>query len=312
MNRNLDDIMRINGTKYSDSYKDEYLEELVDNYNELNEDKTISNFKLLSKTVDAVSCIIDGTFKKILVKETEGKTIISTELNSIKNGSLMEFYNKDREKEYYLVTGKLVDKEDYIEAEVKLCNQMINLKNIKSPIPCIFKYNTSDTEGVQILEYKGLAEIIVKKTDETKNIKLKHRFIFNNSKEEIFEVLDINATEYSGLYVYLVQKTEYMNEDDLVNNIGYSPKNEGETNNNSGSIPIIIGSDKITFGNQETYSINETGVIFSLTDTLSANIISQNGSSCIIESQTKNYKKNTIVAKKNDVVITRKNIIITI
>jgi len=310
MNRSLDDIMKMNNTYEVLDFDRHHLSELVNNYNELRE-KTVSKFALISNTVDGIDAKIDGIDKKILIEEKDSKVVVLSELNSIKNGSLIEFYNKDNEEEHYLVTGRIIDKIDYLQAEVKLCNQIINLKGVACAIPCVFEYYDKEIDEGKISEYSSFARIKVKKTNETKNIKLKTRFIFNHSKEEIFEVVDINATEFSGLYEYLVLKVPFMEGDDLVNNIGYSYENSNSIslpNESEEKIPIIYGKDTIKIGTQEVYFINDEGINFELIDNSSAEIISQDGTSCTIVG--KKFKKNTIIASRDNIILTRKNILI--
>lgn len=317
MNRSLIDIMKMNGCLFSSGEKEDYIDELADNYDELR-DKTVSNFTLMSKTSNGINAIVDGVFRKILMLEKEDRVVINSALETVVNGSMIQLFNKDRQKEYYLLTGRIIDKVDYVEAQVKLCNQTINMKNWESPIPCVFDFTTGITgvEGVQIQDYTATAKLYVQKNEFTEKIDLRTRFIFNHSKNDIYKVTDIDSAENTGFYTISLEKTKYQNEDDLENNVGFSGDFDDSNNGSSDGgneeiIPMISGSDKIIIGSQETYTINVEDVVFSLDDNSSAKILSQDGSSCLVESIGTSYKKNSIIATKDGNIIAKKNIIIS-
>lgn len=322
MNRDLFDIMKMNGILFTFGEKEDYIDELVDNYDELR-DKTVSNFTLMSKTSNGINALVDGVFRKILMTEKEERVIISSALNTLVNGSMVEMFNKDRQKEYYLITGRIIDKLDYVEAQAKLCNQTVNMKGWEKPVPCVFDFTTglSGIDGVQVKEYTATAKLYIQKNTLTENINLKTRFIFNNSKMDIYKVIDIDSTENKGVYVIALEKSVYQSEDDLENNIGFSgdfddsnnnSSTDNDLNDNDNIIPIISGADKISIGGQETYTINKNNVVFSLSDNSSAEILFQDGTSCIIKSLAKAYRKNSIIAERDGVIIAKKNIIISI
>lgn len=318
MNRDLFDIMKMNGSLFSLGEKEDYIEELVDTFDELR-NNTISNFTLMSKTSSGIKAIIDGVFREILMTEKEERVIVSTGLETVVNGSIIQIFNKDRQKEYYLAIGRVIDKLDYVEIQVKLCNQTINMKGWDNPIHCVvdFTKGVVGIDGVQIEEYTATAKLYVQKNTFTENIDLKTRFIFNHSKMDIYKVTDVNSAENQGVYVISLEKDIYQNEDDLKNNIGFSgvfddSQNDSSGENNEEIIPIISGPDKINVGGQETYTINVNNIVFSLSDNSSAEILSQNGSSCLVKSLATSYRKNSIIAKKDDVIIAKKNIIISV
>lgn len=310
-NSNLDLIMKINGTKFSEDNISTEEDSLANRYNE-DIENTITKFDLLVKTNKAINSLIDGVFRKIIILYgKDGMKIINSAENTLFRGSRVEFFHNGV-REFYLIIDGIVNKEGYQTAPLVYCNQTINSKKFKAPIPCHVEYlvNGDGIVNGTIPEYSGIAKMKVKMTEETKLIDRETRFVFNKSKEDIYKVSDINAVEFEGVYEIVMNKVAYMNEDDLENNIGFSSDSSGSDNNES-EIAIIQGSSNLYVGEEETYTINKANISFSLDNESYAKIISQNGSSCIVTAIINKAAKIVLYAKdSSSTLIAQKSITI--
>jgi|GEM_PF-6380851 len=164
------------------------------------------------------------------------------------------------------------------------CIQTINLKGWDKPIPCVA---TNDSYGVKLNESNEFfafrdakVKIQVQKNNITKKIKNGTRFIFDNSEDNVYRVIDKTSVIDKGIIIFMMEKTEKMSEDDLINNIAY--------NDSVQDIPKeynIIGAENIKIGTQQTYIIEPVGIdiAWEIDDLEIGKIISQSNNNCIIE-----------------------------
>lgn len=310
MNSNLDLIMKINGTKFADSDISTEEDNLSEKYNE-DIEKTITKFDILVKTNKAINALIDGVFNKIVITYgKDGEKIIHSKENTLFKGTHVEHF-KNEVKQHYLIVDDITDREGYQTAPLLYCNQTINSKKFKAPIPCHIEYLVNGDGVVNgiIPAFSGIAKLKVKKTDETKTIDRETRFVFNHSREDIYKVSDINAVEFEGIYELIMNKVPYMNEDDLENDIGYYPSDGSDEDESE--IAIIQGNNNLYVGEEETYTINKANISFSLDNESYADIISQNGSSCVITAIINKAAKVILYAKDgSNNIIAQKSIMI--
>lgn len=124
----------------------------------------------------------------------------------------------------------------------KLCNQTINWKGLKDPIPCVAEDTAYNDKGEINLDYFSMVDgklaIYVPVNEITNTIKQNMKFIFNHNRMMKFEIISIKNVTTPNIYKIVMKKVEYFEDkDDLVNNIADNEKILGEDK------PIINPSD---------------------------------------------------------------------
>lgn len=256
-----------------------------------------SNFKLEGKS----SQLIDGAevpYRAIIRRHgqdhkegLEERMLEFDKRFDICKGSYIEYNDEN----YLIYTH--VDKDNLIfnDAMMIMCNQSLIWKGLISSIPCYITNSSYGSKGEvhnieQISDFDARAVILVGINEYTKQIRNGMRFIFNHSKDDVYEITK-KTTAYNSLnekgYISLTCKyVKWVQEDDFENNIAFNSFLEDDVDP---SIDIdLIGKEFVLINTSETYNMqNATNVTFTLDeDTLlegNAEIVSQDGVSCVVK-----------------------------
>ena len=200
------------------------------------------------------------------------------------------------EDDYYLVITGIDNHYYYKNCKIRRCNQSLVWKGLKTTfIPCYITNSSYGSKGevhniVQISDFDARAVILVGVNEYTNQIRNGMRFIFNHSKDDVYEVTKkttaYNSNGVNGYMQLTCKYVKWVQEDDFDNNIAF---NNFLEDNVDPSIDIdLIGAENVLINSSETYVMqNATNVTFILDeDTLlenNAEIVSQNGTSCIVK-----------------------------
>ena len=208
----------------------------------------------------------------------------------IKKGDYVRNENED-----YLVITDIDNHYYYKNCKIRKCNQQLTWKGINKIIPCYITNSSYGSKGElhnieQISDFDARAVILVGMNEYTNQIRNGMRFIFNHSKDDVYEVTKkttaYNSNGTNGYMSLTCKYVKWVQEDDFDNNIAFNSFLE---DNVDPSIDItIVGEEYVLINNSSTYTItNATNIIFSLDeDTLlegSAEIVSQDGTSCAVK-----------------------------
>lgn len=226
---------------------------------------------------------------------------------------------------YFMVTSKVDDHYYYKTARIRECEHYLTWKGINKQFPCFITNSSYGSKGEitnieQESDFDSRGLIFVQKNEYTDTIYNGMRFIFNRSKNDVYEVTKVQSIfgkscygDDTGYYQLVCKYVKWVQGDDFENNIAFNPRLE---NTSIPTIPdniYVNGSDKISILNDETYTIvNTTNVTFELDeDTVAENIatiISQNGTSCVIKALVPYMPIALIVKDSNGVQIAIKSI----
>ena len=205
------------------------------------------------------------------------------------------YYVKFEDKYYLIITG--IDSHYYYKnCKIRKCNQSLNYKGLNSNlIPCYISNSSYGSKGEihnieQISDFDARAVILVGVNQYTSQIRNGMRFIFNHSKDDVYEVTK-KTTAYNSLngngYMQLTCKyVKWVQEDDFDNNIAFNSFLEDNVNP---SIDIsLVGNENVLINDTQTYTINNvSNITFKLDDDTiaegNAEIVSQDGTSCIVK-----------------------------
>ena len=217
--------------------------------------------------------------------------------------------NSVKEKKIYLLPDTVVKVGEYIKyldrtylvqefednlispmCKVLLCNAYLNWKGLESLVPCYITNSSYGSKGEvhnieQISDFDARAVIYVGNNILTKAIRNGMRFIFKNSKDDVYEVTK-KTTAYDDYVSLTCKYVKWVQEDDFVNNIAFNSFLE---DNVDPSIDItLIGEEFVLINTTQTYTIsNATNVTFKLDDDTiaenNAEIVSQDGTSCVVK-----------------------------
>jgi hypothetical protein len=225
-------------------------------------------------------------------KEDRGLNVELT--TAIKKGDYVVYDNDN-----YIVLSDIDDHYFYKGTRIRKCEQYLKSSIWGSSfiIPCILENSSYGSKGEvanveQTSDFDSRGVITVQKNKYTDKIYNGMRFIFNHSKNDVYEitkvqsVFGVNGFTNTGYYQLICKYVKYVQEDDFDNNIAFNPrldiyKNESE-------LPYITGNETIRINSNEIFKINKTSnVVFNLDDDAIkynyATIVSQNGTSCTIK-----------------------------
>lgn len=232
----------INGT-LNKTARQSIVDDMVSQYNEANEN-VITEFDVLIKSDKAKTVLVNGTPKKILMKHENNKN--NNESNyylqlksypkEILNGDFVTEKSDDPNEvnRTYLVTSVPQLERDCDVNYVALCNQTLNYKGLSKPIPCYATNSSYGTKGVvdlnQITVFEAKILFYTQWNKDTAKIRQDMRFIFNNDKYSVYQVVDIGRVTTGNVLRLVMNKVEYIeSKDDLENNIAYNDFLEGNT-----------------------------------------------------------------------------------
>lgn len=172
------------------------------------------------------------------------------------------------------------------------CNQILRCKYFGRDIPCYMENSSYGSKGVvtnqpYYSDFDSRGVILVQKNEITKKIYNGMRFIFNNSKEDIYQIAKVNGVFTKGYYQMVCRYTKYLQEDDLENNYAFNIDLE---NKQQDIVTYKIkGEEVVKLGEEYTYELEGyTGVVTWKIDEYSdenniATIVSTTDNSCNIE-----------------------------
>ena len=221
-------------------------------------------------------------------------------LNVSLDTDLQRGYYVKCDNKTFMVISKVDDHYFYKTARIRECEQYLTWKGIDKEFPCFITNSSYGSKGEitnveQESDFDSRGMIYVQKNEYTDKIYNGMRFIFNGSKNDVYEITKVQSIfsksyypDDMGYYQLICKYVKWVQGDDFENNIAFNPKVE---NNTTTPTPIDIyvnGSDTISLSANETYTIvNATNVTFELdSDTVAENdatIISQNGTGCIVK-----------------------------
>ena len=244
-------IKTINKTLGKNSDKDVLLNDLVEDYNKGSEN-SIYRFHVIVNSIDGKEVYINDSVTPIRgvvdIKKKQGASseeeyVLQTLPNQMRTGDIVRFKMNDTDiLRDYLITSGIEKKNGYDEAVFLECNQTLNLKGWSNPIPC---WGTNTSYGVKgkiennyFALTDGKIQFKIQKNKFTDMIDKGIRFIFNNSKKLVYEVVEVENVLNSNIYTITVEKDEYDSaNDDLKNNIAYNPSLEVEEPDNPNPPP---------------------------------------------------------------------------
>lgn len=201
-------------------------------------------------------------------------------------GDYISFVKNDKVRNY-LVTGF---EDNLISgcAYVKECNQLLRLPSGKT-YPCIVSNDSYGSKTNLSNDFIGEVDTKAKievqaNIDTLSECDLDVRYMFNNSKFDIFKTNDINTSINKGLITMINKKDNYLPTlDKLEDNYCY----QGKPDNQPTEEYIIMGNDNIIINKEYTYSIEPfTDVVFELDEYSVSNniaeIINSTNYSCTI------------------------------
>jgi len=281
--------------------KDVFISDMISDYNEAREN-VIYRFNIIVDSTDGKDVYVNNSptpirgvvnLAKRQTANSDSQEIMQAYPNEINSGDYLRFKMNDTDNlNDYIITSPIDKKNGYDEGVFVFCNQILKWKdkdNIIHQYPCV---SQNDSYGSKLLNTNEIisldsskTKIILQDNDITRTIEKDMRFLFSNSKEDIFKAVDINKSINKGIITIICNKDLYRNEDDLVNNLAFN-------NYSHIDIPIIPptpttysidGNDSVKVKVNQTYSINPNiSCTWSVDDNTIANIVSQSGGSCVI------------------------------
>lgn len=243
-----------------------------------------------------------------LSEDREDRVLITDINTPIKRGDYIKYNNED-----YITLADIDNHVFYKKTKIRKCNQRlkwIDRDGIVREYPCLI---VNDSYGVKenlsndyINENMAKAKIIMQNNKDTVLIPPNFRFIFNNSKHDIYKTIDISTAINNGLITIMTAKDLPVFEDDIENNLAYNSGVFEEV------VYDIIGENQIRYNQEYIYtltpSINDN-VEFVIDDEEIATIVKQSNGSCTI----KGIKKNELFklsVRLNDKILNSKTIFV--
>lgn len=185
-------------------------------------------------------------------------------------------------------------------------------KGEKYSYPCIIEnssYGSKQSKSDdRIMTDDTKAKLRVQNNVDTNRIKKSQRFIFSNSSEDIYSVVDINKSIYKGQIEFILKKEVQRNEDDFENNLGYNKDSNINYNID------IIGEDTIILNKETMFTVNNdenVNLVWSINNS-NAIIVSSNNNRCIVKGLVRNKVFKLTCKDTSGNLISEKNIGITI
>lgn len=267
-----------------DTFKDRQINYMKDAI--INNFQSNPSYQLIKiNDIDRDVQIVD---ENALTKNPNKKCVLCKPDEDINTGNDILWNNH-----HWLCTNVDGDKEIYAKGIIEKCNNTLKWQTPTGEIkeyPCIIQDKTSVySSGIEENKYLSLADdqilIIVQSNDDTKQLKINKRFIFNHSEYEVYELTKIQTLIQNGLLYLTMTKSQY-NEtsDNLDDNIAdYMPTNFTLTILNGDTISlntsqtlqlscelrnngVLVENPTITYQSSDPLiaSINSSGVITAL------------------------------------------------
>lgn len=197
-------------------------------------------FDIQLKGVEGRDIEIDGMLARGIVlnhlndmSTTKDQRGLNVSLETpIKKGNFVKDLKEDK---LYLVLSNIDDHYAYKTCTMEFCNQTLNWKGLDKPVPCWCDNSSYGTKGTVdtnlITVTDGKIQFFTQYNEKTAQIKQDMRFIFDNSKESVYKVADVNRVVTGNVLRIIMDKTDYQEgKDDVSNNIAYNSwlENQGE------------------------------------------------------------------------------------
>lgn len=255
-----------------------------------------SNITQVAGHEDAV---LNGDEKIDIVVETT-KSALNKYLHlrpssKVRSGDYISYVNDIGEVETYIVRQVNRGKINPI-ADAFLCNQVINFKGLKEPIPCYLNNSTYGSKGLSDIE-KGnemdsKTKIYVQRSVWTDKFDLGKRIMFNN--RFVYKISEFEDTVWAGMYVIVCQRDESNVMDDFENNIAWN--DEYANDDNVENEITINGSERIKIGVSETYTSNSP-VEWCIDGLDSVSIIEQTETTIVLKGVKQNWVTLSALSK---------------
>lgn len=308
---NLDYIRKINGTNPNKTIKENYIEDMVDDY-EIAKRDVITRFSVRINTSDAIDVFVNNNetiiksvidIKKKYTASADQEETIQTYPNLIKTGDYLKFSRNETDNlNSYIITSEINKHNGYDEGVFVKCNQTISWKDSNGKIYCYSCKVDNDSYGAKILlsndafgEVSQKCKVIIQNNEDTlKFLRPDFRFILANSDTDIYKIGTRDIGIDNGIITLTCSKEAKKDEDDLENNIAYNGIINNETNTDDNDevqdkTYTITGNIKLIKDKQQTYELNEEvqGIEWKL-DEVSivaelAEIVSQDNKMCILK-----------------------------
>ena len=321
---NLDYIRKINGTDTNKTMKENYIDDMVDDY-EIAKIDVITRFSVRVNTSDAIDVFInknEASIKSVIdikrkyTASAEQEETIQTYPNLIKTGDYLKFArNKTDSLNNYIITSEINKYNGYDEGVFLKCNQTISWKDSSGKVYCYPCNVQNDSYGAKILlsndafgEVSQKCKVTIQNNEDTlKHLRPDFRFILASSDTDIYKVGTRDVGIDNGIITLTCSKEAKKDEDDLKNNIAYNGMTNNEIDNgNSEQIYTITGSSKLIKGKQQTYELNEEvqGIEWKLdemsVDSELAEIVSYDNKTCILTTDCGDGEPVTLSSYLND------------
>lgn len=228
-------IRKINGT-YNQTPRQALISQMVDGYNYAS-DNLITRFDVLINSNEAKNVTVDrkdGKFDtRVLMKYQNSKNTtaynfyieLQSFLNEVSDGDFIRYHDEVANRdEVFLCLSKPMRVKNYDVNYISNCNQTLNSSEFDEPIPCCADNSSYGVKGVvnttYYNEYDGKVRYFTQHNDKTAIIRQDMRFIFNQSRDSVYKVVDINRVVTGDVLRIVMDKdTEYSEKDDFENNI---------------------------------------------------------------------------------------------
>ncbi len=228
----------LNYTKQNVSSVD--IQELSDEYSE-QYNSTISPFNVLVNSDRADTIYKDTQLLKCVVdygrewRKSDFNPLareVWIEHNAIQTGDVVDFENKkSKERQTYLFISNIETRDSYDVGYMQQCNytlKHLNSNNKLISTPCIATnatmYSLGVEENKEVKMPDGKLSIQVPYNDDTKEITRDKRFIFHKFPYQVtfLDYAQVDNKNHIGLIGLILQETEKLDQDDIVNQIAYN------------------------------------------------------------------------------------------
>lgn len=312
----------VNKSKGCNSRKNQLINEMVSDYNH-GVDNLITRFSVLINTVDAKDIFINDSEESVkgviditrkYTAESEIEKSVQMYPNLMKSGDYITFkMNEYDEFHTCIITSTIEKKRGYDEGIFLNCNNILKWKdnNKEYSYYCVIandSYGSKQSKSDdRIMTDDTKAKIIVQNNEDTRKIKKSQRFIFSNSTEDIYSVVDITKSIDIGIITLVCKKEVQRNEDDMENNIGYNKDSNIDYNID------IIGKDAIILNENTVFTVNNdenVNLVWSINNS-NAIIVSSNNNRCIVKGLVRGKVFKLTCKDTSGNLISEKNIGIT-
>lgn len=265
-----------NYTKVTNSNSDN-IQELSDAYSQ-QYNSAISKFDVLINSDRADTIYKDNTLIKCIVdygreiRKSDFSSQLTREVwtnhDTVKTGDIVDFeYKHSKERYPYLFISSVESRDKYDISFMQKCNNTLTFKNSLGEIisiPCIISNLTLYSDGLEqktLTLLDGKRNVIIPYNEDTKDIFVQQRFIFNH--DAVFSVsLPDNFSVPNLLQLTMIQ-SQFNDKDDKDNNLAYNGVNLTQPLQQFRTLTVpnngyfINGNSEIRKTSTNTYTVNK-------------------------------------------------------